>query len=328
MTPLDVFGMRKRPGEIGIEIEVEGVNLYINKMDYWKVVHDGSLRGEEAVEYILSSPIKRKEIPKVLKYIKGIWTDSSSRIDTESPRTSVHIHINVQELSFSKIINYFCLYSIFEDLLVKFCGPNREGNLFCLRLRDADYLLDFLTNIIKANRWDRLNTNDIRYASVNMAAIAKYGSMEFRAMRGTADITLIQKWIYMLLCLKDKAIMFERPSDIITTFSQVREKQFLNEIMGEFSKELDAPNRNLSMRNGVRRILEIAYLPIKEEKKKEVKDKVPPIARVREGWERVNLDIERANLIAGNRGPVWLDANNMIQWQHNPMIIPEIEEDN
>src|SRR3990167_3371612 len=271
MTPLDVFGMRRRPGEIGIEIEVEGKNLYTGKMDYWKPTHDGSLRGNEALEYILSSPIKRKEIPKVLKYIKEIWTKFDCNIDDRSPRTSVHIHVNVQELSFTNIISYFCLYSIFEDILVKFCGPDREGNLFCLRLKDADYILDHLVKIIKAERLDWLNSNTIRYASINMSAIAKYGSIEFRAMRGTTNIKLIQTWIYMLLRLKDQALMFEKPSDIVTTLSQKGETQFLSSIMGEYAKELYVPGMNSSIRNGARRIQEIAYLPIKEKKKEAVK---------------------------------------------------------
>ena len=259
MTPLEYFGYRKRAGEVGIEIEVEGNNLYREKMDYWKTIADGSLRGEESIEYVLSSPVKRKEILKVLKYIKNIWKETRCNIDENSPRTSVHIHINVQELSFSNIINYFCLYSIFEEALVKFCGALREGNLFCLRLKDADDLIDNLVEIVKTQQWKRLSTDKIRYASLNMAAIPKYGSMEFRAMRGTSDISLIQTWIYILLRLKDQALNFNKASDIISLLSQNGEEQFLYTVLGKYVDLIYYPGIQQSIREGVRRIQEVAY---------------------------------------------------------------------
>ena len=269
MTPLEYFGYRKRAGEVGIEIEVEGNNLYREKMDYWKTIADGSLRGEESIEYVLSSPVKRKEILKVLKYIKNIWKETRCNIDENSPRTSVHIHINVQELSFSNIINYFCLYSIFEEALVKFCGPTREGNLFCLRLKDADNLIDKLIYIIKKQHWKELSTENIRYSSLNMASIPKYGSMEFRAMRGTTDISLIQTWIYILLRLKDQALNFNKSSDIVSFLSQNGEEQFLYAILGKYADLIYYPGIQKSIREGVRRIQEVAYtVPLDIDKSK------------------------------------------------------------
>ena len=266
MTPLEYFGYRKRAGEVGIEIEVEGSNIFVNKMEHWKVIRDGSLRGKESAEYVLTSPVKRKEIPKVLKYIKNIWKENGCLINENSPRTSVHAHINVQDVSFSNIINYFCLYSIFEEALVKFCGTEREGNLFCLRLKDADSLIDALVYIIKKQNWKNLSTDTIRYASLNMAAIPKYGSMEFRAMRGTTDISLIQTWVYLLLRLKDQALNFNKASDIVSLLSQSGEEQFLYTILGKYADMIHFPNINRSIREGVRRIQEIAYTPIEEKK--------------------------------------------------------------
>ena len=82
----------------------------------------------------------------------------------------------------------------------------------------------------------------------------------------------------MVLRLKEQALMFEKPSDIVTTLSQKGETQFLSSIMGEYAKELYVPGMNSSIRNGARRIQEIAYLPIKEKKKEEeVKASLGPI---------------------------------------------------
>lgn len=262
MTPIELFKHRRRPGEVGIEIEVEGDGLYKGKMVYWKAIRDGSLRGKDNAEYVLSAPVKRKDVTKVLQYFRKTMIKNLCVLDLSSQRTSVHVHINVQDIDFTQIINYFCLYSIFEDALVKWCGANREGNLFCLRLKDASYLIDHVANIVATGSWYGFGSNDIRYASINMAAIHKYGSMEFRAMRGTVDIGIINTWVCMLLQLKDKACLFNNAKSIIEQLSHGGELAFLEDIMGRYAKKIMFPGIALSIRDGFRRIQEIAYIPI------------------------------------------------------------------
>lgn len=265
---IDYFSVKKRTGEVGLEIEVEAGPHRVPMIEntYWFTGGDGSLRGNSA-EYILKSPVKRKEIPKVLNNLKKIWKDQEARF-VKSIRTSTHVHINMQQQEFKEVISFFVLYSIFEDLFVKFCGREREGNLFCLRGRDAEWLVESLVRISSNGNWNSLSDNNIRYASVNMAALAKFGSMEFRAMRGTTDFSQIKLWVNMLLRLKDNALAYDSPRNILELFSQTGEHRFLEEIMGDYSEVLQCPKMGRLIREGVWRVQELAFTPVKDVTKK------------------------------------------------------------
>jgi hypothetical protein len=270
--------MLPQDGEVGIEIEVEGFNLPHRIAKYWTTHHDGSLRGDESLEYVFAKPLPRQDFGLALAYLDESWKKRGSRID-ESPRAGVHAHINVQQLTEKQLVSFFCLYSVFEDLIVKYCGKEREGNLFCLRLRDAEYLVDFLITIFKNGNLGKLLTDRIRYASVNMSSIPKYGSMEFRAMRSTRDMNAIKLWVDMLLMIKDKSLLFNNPSDIITSLSAQGDEAFLNNIMGQYAEVLHCKNEGQLIREGVRRIQELAFTPIKDVKKKELINVAPPPKR-------------------------------------------------
>jgi hypothetical protein len=93
------YNVKETDGEIGIEIEVEGDNLYKGKLKSWRVEHDGSLRGNDNAEYVLRNPIPRTDIKKVLSELSKALEANNSEVDNNSPRTSVHIHINCQRLT-------------------------------------------------------------------------------------------------------------------------------------------------------------------------------------------------------------------------------------
>ena len=290
MTVKEIWGHRGCVGEVGIEIETEGANLpeYIEK--YWLKEHDGSLRGESA-EYVLRRPVKRKEVNKVLNHLSASMVEAGAKV-ADSPRTSVHIHINCQELEMQEVMSFYCLYTIFEELLVKFCGDEREGNLFCLRSIDAEYLPEVMYDVARTQRWDKLGDNDLRYAAINVCALAKFGSLEFRAMRGTHDMSVLKMWIGMLLKIKDAAVGFEETRGIIESLSNRGEAGFLREIFGDkYADVLAQPDMEKKIRSGVRRVQHIAYAtPNAMVKKPRLKVRVEPrpliYAEVHGGNER------------------------------------------
>jgi hypothetical protein len=48
-----------------------------------------------------------------------------------------------------------------------------------------------------------LKSDRLRYAAANVVAIPKYGSVEFRSMAGNLDPDRVQKWVNMLIALRD-----------------------------------------------------------------------------------------------------------------------------
>lgn len=222
-------------GEVGIEIEVEGENLLMNIPSYWGVDKDGSLRGESA-EYILLQPCARQSVYKFVKYLEEKLKENKSKVH-KSIRTSVHIHLNMSNKTLKECYTLVVLYLIFEDLLINLAGPERVGNLFCLRAKDAEFFIDFLRLMANKRKFVP-NQEQIRYTSVNICAITKFNSIEFRALRGTTDPEIINEWVELLLCVKDAAESYNSPADILQEFSALGPDKFIKKVFDKKSKLL------------------------------------------------------------------------------------------
>jgi len=257
-TVAETFHVRPQRGDLGIEVEVEGDKLP-RPNEYWRCEHDGSLRGE-SMEYVLQRPMSLSETRKALAHLSHCYKENGSQI-ADSPRCGVHVHVNCQKLTMTQLYNYFVIYLVLEDLLTKFCGKDREGNLFCLRAQDAEYLLYVLERSLDDGEFRRrFGRDEVRYAAMNVKALATYGSLEFRAMRGTEDMALIDKWATMLLSLRNKATEFEFPSDIVTTVSAGGCENFLRSLLPDDAEMFMAYDGWEGMlMDGVRRAQEIAF---------------------------------------------------------------------
>jgi hypothetical protein len=67
---------------------------------------------------------------------------------------------------------------------------------------------------------------------MNVKALGQYGSLEFRALRSTSDMERINKWVELLLCIKDAAKKFADPVDVINSFSLDGQDAFINNVFG------------------------------------------------------------------------------------------------
>ena len=177
----------------------------------------------------------------------------------ESVRSGVHVHINVQDLNPRELFNFITCYIIMEELLVKYCGDDREGNLFCLRAIDAEFLIISLVDAIISENLSMLNTDDLRYSSMNVKALCTYGSLEFRAMRGTADMDTIKNWANLLLHIKDKSIEFGSPKDIIAMFSGDTTDSFVHHILGPYGNLFNEWDSSEALLRGMRLAQDVAY---------------------------------------------------------------------
>tara|TARA_Y100000310_G_scaffold344692_1_gene458841 strand:- start:1962 stop:2906 length:945 start_codon:yes stop_codon:yes gene_type:complete len=293
---MNLFGLRQKAGEVGIEIEVEGENL-IPSPEGWAHVRDGSLRGN-SMEYLLERPIKREDTKKYLNRLGKAFKQGGFKLK-KSDRTSVHVHLNVQKFNMIQVVNTVCIYYILEELMIGFCGENRTGNLFCLSSKDAEYPLLVLPNIIEEERWPHLKNNTFKYASINLKAIPTYGSLEFRAMKGTVDFKLIETWIKMLLKIKDAAEKYGCSADIVENLSMNGSEQFLHNIMEEYAPLLFTRGMEDSIMDGVRRVQHVAYT-------KKNKERFDP-------YEKIERKMRKEGIIPAPRRP--RGAPPMPQWE-------------
>lgn len=222
-------------GDLGVEIEVEGDNLpYLET--YWNNEHDHSLRGESR-EYVLKKPMSVEGVKKALDYLDEMYVKCNTQVH-ESVRAGVHVHVNVQHLTIVELYNFMTSYIILEDILTKYCGKYREGNLFCLRVKDADYLLYTLQQVAKSKWYHTFDSDLLRYAAMNVKSLSTYGSLEFRAMRGTRDLSAIYKWASVLLNIRNEAVKFDNPKGIISWIDGYGAEAFLQRFLGDNFEEL------------------------------------------------------------------------------------------
>lgn len=218
------------PNTIGVEIEVEGTNIPKAIFQNWILHDDGSLRGTDNAEYVLREPMSRGKVEAALDYLEGQFRDAGTRLDRDSDRTSVHIHLNVQDRTWAEIMTFWTLWTIVEDLSYELCGPERRGNLFCLRVKDCEGLITSARINIESGSHP-FQSQDYRYAGCNLTSIFKFGSLEFRGMHGTVDKTEILTWIdFLMLCL-NASLVFDNPQEVVSKFSVVGVDNFLEEVL-------------------------------------------------------------------------------------------------
>lgn len=249
-TIKSLFGVRPKTGKVGLEVEVEGNGFpksYEESGDedadgehlipyQWRYTHDGSLRGYDNAEYILVQPLEFHKVGAAVDDLWQMFKDYGSKLD-ESNRTSVHVHLNVQEFRLNRLCAFAGLWFCVEDLLTKWCGDHRVGNMFCLRANDAPAIVSKLRKLVtKGDIRGITNDDGLHYAGFNTQALAKFGSIEIRTLRGATDPETIKIWVNILHRLYDLSEQFEDdPRQVCQTFSGQPWIDFLRGILGEYT---------------------------------------------------------------------------------------------
>jgi hypothetical protein len=268
MTIRDDYDLDKTVGDFGIEIEVEGSKLPREVNQYWKAIEDPSLRGESR-EYVFAKPQDLDKIKPILGTLKKAFEAHGSTLKF-SFRTSVHVHVNVQEMEAESLLSLIYTYLLLEEPLMNLCGESRKGNRFCLRMQDADGLVDALKQVFTLHRggFGRINKDQIRYAAINTEAVVKYGSLEFRAMEGNFDIPRLVNWCTLLKCLRTFALEYNTPIEVYNLYNEIGPVDFAKKVFGEHYKLVEYDNLTKDVQRGYSLSLDLPFLFKKSEKKK------------------------------------------------------------
>lgn len=100
---------------------------------------------------------------------------------------------------------------------MSYCGKDRIGNKFCLRLRDASALISTcIRDFKRTTPFSSLHINTVKYAGLNLSAVNRFGSLEFRGMRGTLDDSTIDNWSTAVYKLVENAVKhFKSPAEVL-----------------------------------------------------------------------------------------------------------------
>lgn len=229
---------------IGIEVEVENIrDLTTNPNKVWVIDEDGSLRNNGR-EFI-TKPIPASSAPVALEYLMNNYLNKKCCF---SPRTSVHIHLNMQDFTQDQVKDYILLYSIFEKLFYKFTGRGRMKNIYCVPLIDTDLLVRLGERRI-LDGWSK-------YTGLNVLPLQNYGTIEFRHMHGTSDVGKLTMWINLITSLKEYVRATPTASirsDISNMDDDYAYEELLKNIFGEAAAGLKYEG-----------LVDVSYLPAKQ----------------------------------------------------------------
>ena len=254
---------------VGVELELEGIapTFKFSGSNYWEVKEDGSLRdindGETSKELVFSVPLCGYDLTKALSILKHTL-DKQKKKPVTSPRCSTHIHIDVRELTFNKLLNFLVLYTIVERPLYHYCGNSRENNNFCLPFYKAEGAIfshisskDMLSG---ANELVASVLSNKRYSGLNICALKLFGSVEFRHLPGTVDVDKITQWINILMCIKKAAIEYNGQLQLIPkTFSEKGIENNVKEIFKNYYQYITYPELEYDVLQGIRQAQDILY---------------------------------------------------------------------
>ena len=188
---------------LGIEIEVENIPNLVPLDTYWSTHEDGSLRnyGREFVSGALNPQQCVVALDYFFKHLKQSNPDYSF-----SNRTSIHVHLNVRDMTQDQIYAMVLLYAIFEKFFYQFAGKRRLNSIFCVPLFRSNMLSKAYEMIYGLNQtWHKYSGLNLR-PMLDSEDRRGYGTIEFRHLYGTDDQETILSWLQAIICLRHYAM--------------------------------------------------------------------------------------------------------------------------
>jgi hypothetical protein len=181
----------------GCEFEIESILNWENLGGFVSVEEDHSLRnnGKE-----FKTPPVGFEL--ALETFRILHDNIKLGPNPFSERTSIHVHVNVRDLSLKDVRNLILTYALLEPLFFEFAGETRKGSIFCVPL-SYTYLPSLYKHPITM-LLDKWKNN--KYTAFNLLPITSFGTVEFRHLYGTGDEQVFTTWLTAIKELYDYVV--------------------------------------------------------------------------------------------------------------------------
>lgn len=228
--------------KVGIEIEFENWDGR-NPTQLWEDVDENSVRNEGR-EFITRGGMVGQQIIDAVDEFCSLAKEKNYSEGT--PRAAIHIHVDCTDLDIEKgeLATLVSLYSIMEHALFSYAGEWRRACGFCDALEDSEADLESLGKAMYDTQGKQLasvlaNNYLHKYQALNLLALYKYGTVEFRILPTTFDSKRILTWINLLLQLKRSAQRFDLKMPVLAQFSRMGATGFAKHIMGDMWPEIE-----------------------------------------------------------------------------------------
>jgi hypothetical protein len=197
---------RSDPLLVGIELEVESYDHDQDGHEGWMSHEDGSLRnnGIEMVSYPVDVRTAVDMFKSFHHYAK--WHNEEEKF---SDRTSIHVHVNCQNLEQDEVRNIVLMYALFEEIFFRMNSPKRRHNINCVALTET-----YLPSMYKHNI-TYLRDTWTKYTAMNLRPLSSFGTLEFRHSEG-------HEWLGVLSNLVQVGCAETISQDTLTTANMTR----------------------------------------------------------------------------------------------------------
>lgn len=170
----------------GLECEIEAIR---DCSTSWNITEDGSLRnnGREFISPPIPFSTAVQEFKNLHAHLKILPGH-----DAFSERTSIHAHVNCQNVEELHVRNIIFMYALYEEFFFSMVAPDRKHNIHCVPLTETHLPSIYRMGLAGlCQRWHK-------YTALNIKPLSKYGTLEFRHMHGHNDAELLAEWLSVL----------------------------------------------------------------------------------------------------------------------------------
>lgn len=253
---------------MGLELEIEGIagdptEVYVPGMTGES---DNSLRDNEygrGWEFI-TKPATYSVAAHILSQFFAKAKLSQER--NYSERCSIHVHANVQDLTPEQLKSVCLLYQVFERLFYSYAGEDRDKNIFCVPWSETTLTHTLIDTLLDANLKGFRNWQ--KYTGLNLIPVQTQGTIEFRHLPGTCDLSRIFDWMNLIgsLFVTARNTPFEEIKSFIVNVNTTSEyKHLVHRVFGEWARVLDMPYMDTQLEEGV---LDVKYMLLSADKSK------------------------------------------------------------
>lgn len=203
---------------MGVEIEVEsldGVVIPENSVPGWNRKTDGSLRN--GYEFVLQSPMAGNDLATA---VRAVFERSNFK---RSMTGSTHIHMDMmeEEVTPSVVQTIVLMLFVLEPAIFAIADPGREWCGYTNKLVSAPpVLLSAVMNMNDDNVADFLSLcrGEMpvgRYYGLNLMALSKFGSLEFRYFPTATSEDELVDWVNLVQSFKLAAMRIGNINELI-----------------------------------------------------------------------------------------------------------------
>lgn len=256
---------------VGVEVELERMAGVEGSFHHWSVDTDGSLR-DAGLEFKFKEPFFGKDVVAALEELETKVDVHVSRHNISPARlmdedTSVHVHVDVRDLSDNQLRTFILLSLVLEQVLFSYAAPERENNIFSLSVAKANmeargmgYIVAALDGGPDSSAIYDTVRGASKYASINLAAIHSFGSIEFRAHRGEYKAKRLLEWINILLSIKKAAVAEMFDADRLVDIVQQSPIGIVRSVFGGLSDKLITATTERDVMLGSKLLAEVLYI--------------------------------------------------------------------